>query len=131
MNQEKRIDYKQLNDPFPTDLDDDLLLMTNIINAIIMGDELTSLNEAKRLADWPKWKKAMQAKLNQLKQMGTWELIDKPPDAVPILNKWVFIQKRNKIGQIIKYKARLVARGYSQRLGQDYDESYSPVIRVP
>src|SRR6267378_171210 len=62
--------------------------------------------------------------------MGTWELVNKPPDAVPISNKWVFIQKRNKIGQIIKYKARLVARGYSQRPGQDYNKTYSPVVRV-
>ena len=95
-----------------------------------MGDELTSLNEAKRSADWPEWEKAMQAELKQLNQMGTWELVDKPPDAVPISNKWVFIRKRNKIGQIIKYKARLVARGYSQRPGQDYNETYSPVVRV-
>ena len=42
--QQKRISYKQLNDLFPTDLNDDLLLTTNIINAIIMGDELMSLN---------------------------------------------------------------------------------------
>ena len=95
MNWEKRINYKQLNNPFPTDLDDDLLLMTNIINAIITGDELTSLNEAQWSADWPEWEKAMQAELKQLNQMGTWELVDKPPDAVPISNKWVFIWKRN------------------------------------
>ena len=81
---QKRINYKQLNDLFPTDLDDDLLLTTNIINSIITGDELTSLNEAKRSADWPKWEKAMQAELKQLNQMGTWELVDKPPNAVPI-----------------------------------------------
>ena len=72
----------------------------------------------------------MQAELKQLKGMGTWELIDKPPDAQPISNKWVFVRKRNKIGEIIKYKARLVARGYSQRPGQDYNETYSPVVRV-
>ena len=87
MNQEKldkkRRDYKQLNDLFPTDLNDDLLLTTNIINSIIAEDELTSLNEAKRSADWPEWEKAMLAELKQLNQMGTWELVDKPPNAVP------------------------------------------------
>jgi hypothetical protein len=62
--------------------------------------------------------------------MGTWELVDKPPNAIPVANKWVFIRKRNKLGEIVKYKARLVAKGYSQRPGQDYNETYSPVIRL-
>jgi len=66
-----------------------------------VGDELTSLNKAKISADWPEWEKAMQAELKQLHQMGTWELVDKPPDAVPILNKWVFIRKINKLSQIL------------------------------
>ena len=124
----KQIDYKQLNDPFPTDLNDDLLLTTDIINAIIAGDELTSLNEVKRSVDWLEWDKAVQAELKQLNEMGTWELVDKPPDALLISNKWVFIWKRNKSGEIIKYKARLVAR--AQQPGQDYNETYSPVVRV-
>jgi len=49
------------------------------------------LNEAKKSPDWPEWEKAMQSELNQLHAMGTWELMDKPPDAVLIANKWVFI----------------------------------------
>jgi len=105
-------------------------LTTDIVNAIIAGDEFTSLSEAKRSADWPEWEKAMQAELKQLNEMGTWELVDKPPDTLPITNKWVFVRKRNKLGEIIKYKARLVARGYSQWPGQDYNETYSPVVRV-
>ena len=72
----------------------------------------------------------MQVELKQLHEMGTWELVEKPPDVVPITNKWVFVRKRNKLGEIVKYKARLVARGYSQRPGQDYNETYSPVVRM-
>ena len=133
---QKRVDYKQLNDPFPADLDDNILfddntlLTADIINAIIEGDEIKSLNEAKRSADWLEWEKAMKMELKQLHEMNTWELIDKPLDAIPITNKWVFIRKRNKIGEVVKYKARLVARGYSQRPGQDYNETYSPVVRM-
>jgi hypothetical protein len=126
----KRVDYEQLNDPYPPDFDDDLMLTADIVYAIIAGDEITSLKEAKKSSDWPQWEKAIQAELTQLNNMGTWELVDKPPDAIPVANKWVFIRKRNKLGEIVKYKARLVAKGYSQRPGQDYNETYSPVVRL-
>ena len=62
--------------------------------------------------------------------MGTWKLVEKPPDAVPIANKWTFVRKRNKAGEIIKYKARLVAKGCTQHPGQDYVETFSPVVRM-
>ena len=52
--------------------------------------------------------------------MGTWKLVEKPPDAIPIANKWTFVRKRNKAGEIIKYKARLVAKGCAQRPGHDF-----------
>ena len=51
--------------------------------------------------------------------MGIWKLVEKPPDAVLIANKWMFIRKWNKASEIIKYKARLVAKGCAQRPGQD------------
>ena len=62
--------------------------------------------------------------------MGTWKLVEKPPDAIPIANKWTFVRKRNKAGEIIKYKARLVAKGCAQRPGHDYVETFSPVVRM-
>ena len=46
--------------------------------------------------------------------MGTWKLVEKPPYAVPIANKWMFVRKRNKAGEIIKYKARLMAKNCAQ-----------------
>src|SRR5882757_2638359 len=62
--------------------------------------------------------------------MGTWKLVDKPADAVPISNKWVFLKKYNKLGDLLKYKGRLVAKGCAQRPGQDYLETFSPVVRL-
>src|SRR6266850_2536734 len=62
--------------------------------------------------------------------MGTWKLVEKPPNVIPIANKWVFAKKRDKMGQIIKYKARLVAKGCAQRPGHDYVETHSPVVRL-
>ena len=63
--------------------------------------------------------------------METWELVDLPEDRQPIGNKWVFIQKRDKHGSVIKHKAQLVAQGFSQKPGIDYSETgtFAPVMR--
>jgi hypothetical protein len=60
--------------------------------------------------------------------MGTWKLVNKPKNAIPIVNKWVFIKKRNKAGQLTKYKARLVAKGCVQRPGYNYTKTHTPVV---
>ena len=62
--------------------------------------------------------------------MGTWKLVDKPHNVVPIANKFVLAKKRDREGNIIKYKARLVAKGCAQRPGYDYFETHSPVVRM-
>ena len=76
------------------------------------------------------WKKAIKIELDQLVETGTWKLVDKPKDAISIANKFVFDKKRNKAGKITKYKARLVEKGCSQRPGYDYQETFSPVVRM-
>lgn len=60
---------------------------------------------------------------------NTWILVDKPNNQQLIDNKWVFKVKENPDGSIERYKARLVARGFSQRYGIDYEETFSPVVR--
>ena len=60
--------------------------------------------------------------------MGTWQLVEKLEGAVPIRNKWVLVKKRNKTGEIIKYKARMVAKGCAQHPGYDYLEMHLPVV---
>jgi hypothetical protein len=75
------------------------------VHAIIASDELTGLKDAKSSPEWSKWKKAMQKQLDLLKEMGTWEMVQKPPDVVPITNKWVFVKKWNKEGDVVRYRA--------------------------
>ena len=72
------------------------------------GRDPQTLKEAKTPCKWLAWEKAIQVELEQLRQMGTWELVDPPEDRKPITNKWVFIRKYDKNGTLQKYKVRLV-----------------------
>ena len=126
-----RVDYRYLNDPFPDEEESGIAYIDReeVENAI-SDDECHSLNEAKHSPEWPEWEKAIHAELDQLKRMGTWNLVQKPHDVIPIANKFVFAKKRDKDGNLLKYKARLVAKGYAQRPGFDYVETHSPVVRL-
>ena len=67
--------------------------------------------------------------LNSLKQIGVFgPIIRTPYDVKPVGYKWVFVRKRNEHGEIVRYKARFVAQGFSQSPGIDYEETYSPVV---
>ncbi len=57
-----------------------------------------------------------------------WKLVKKPKDMVPISNKWVLTKKHNKEGNIIKFKAHLVAHGFTQHPSLDYNKTYLPII---
>ena len=51
-------------------------------------------------------------------------------NVIPISNRWVFIRKYNKKGDLLKYKGRLVVKGCAQQPGHDYQETYAPVVRM-
>ena len=61
---------------------------------------------------------------------GTWEIIDPPPGYRPIGLKWVYKVKWDKSGTIVKHKACLVARGFVQREGIDFEEVFMPVAHM-
>ena len=61
---------------------------------------------------------------------GTWELTQLPEGRKTIGSQWVFIIKRNSDGTIDRYKARLVAQGFTQMPGVDYDQTFSPTTRL-
>ncbi|KAD2805312.1 hypothetical protein E3N88_38689 [Mikania micrantha] len=76
------------------------------------------------------WVEAMQLELLQFKKQQVWELVPLPPGKCAIGTKWVFRNKTDENGQIIKNKARLVVQGFSQEEGIDYDETFAPVARL-
>ena len=92
--------------------------------------EPRTLAEAKRRPDWPLWEKAISEELSTLKKAGTWRLEEAPPGANVIGSKWVFKAKKDAAGNIARYKARLVAQGFSQIGGVDYDDTYAPVAKL-
>jgi len=92
--------------------------------------EPRSLAEAKHRPDWHLWEKAIQEELATLNAAGTWRLEEAPAGANIIGSKWVFKAKKDAAGNIARYKARLVAQGFSQVGGVDYDDTYAPVAKL-
>ena len=60
----------------------------------------------------------------------TWKLVDLPPGSKPIGCKWIFKRKMKVDGTIDKFKARLIAKGFTQKEGIDYFDTYAPVARI-
>ncbi|KAI3728074.1 hypothetical protein L6452_16702 [Arctium lappa] len=89
--------------------------------------EPTKISEA--LAD-PDWIIAMQEELNQFKALKVWRLVPKPRGKSIIGTKWIFKNKKDSEGIVVRNKARLVAKGYRQQEGIDYDETFAPVARL-
>ncbi|KAJ7950679.1 Retrovirus-related Pol polyprotein from transposon TNT 1-94 [Quillaja saponaria] len=81
------------------------------------------------LAD-PKWEDAMVEEMKALSKNDTWELASLPHGKRAVGCKWVFTIKRKADGTIKRYKARLVARGFTQTYGVDYQETFAPVAKM-
>ena len=72
----------------------------------------------------------MHKELNQFVRNNVWELTPRPENVHIIGTKWIFKNKTNKEGEVIRNKSRLVAQGYTQVEGVDFDESFAPVARL-
>ncbi|GJT03778.1 putative ribonuclease H-like domain-containing protein [Tanacetum coccineum] len=78
----------------------------------------------------PSWIEAMQDELLQFKLQKVWTLVDLPYGKRAIGTKWVYRNKKDERGIVVRNKARLVAQGYTQEEGIDYDEVFAPVARI-
>jgi hypothetical protein len=92
--------------------------------------EPKTVKEAWNSDEGDAWKHATDEEHRSLRERGTWTVVDRPKDKPVIKGKWVFKRKLNQKGKIERYKARWVARGFTQRYGIDYTETYAGVVRA-
>ena len=91
--------------------------------------EPRTMDEAMSGDNAKEWKAAADSEYQSLLQNDTWELVKLPENRKSIAYKWVFKVKYGSNGQVERFKSRLVAKGYAQKYGIDYDETFSPVVR--
>lgn len=91
--------------------------------------EPRTYKEAISCYDRDLWVKAMEEELTSIRDNGTWEETDLPCGRKTVGSKWVFKLKHEANEKTPRYKARLVAQGFSQKYGTDYDEVFAPVAR--
>src|SRR5271163_2496143 len=89
-----------------------------------------SFDDVRKRADWPRWEEAIQVVLKNLKDNGTWTMVERPAGTNVVDSRWVLRVKKNAAGEVEKYKARLVAKGFTQIYGVDFYETYAPVARL-
>ena len=71
----------------------------------------------------------MEKEMESLRTYDVWDLVELPRDRKAVGSKWVYKLKKNADGSVERYKARLVAQGFTQKFGIDYDETFCPVVR--
>jgi hypothetical protein len=124
--QEISINYTSSGELF-----DRTIMVANSCFSTMVADLLNdhdpkTMAECKQCSDWIKWKEAIEAELDSLRKREVFSnVIPTPPRIHPIGFKWVFIWKRNENDEVVRYKARLVAQGFTQRPGIDFNETYS------
>ena len=96
----------------------------------IVDMEPKTYQEAINSNEADQWVKSIQEKMDSLRKNETWELVTKPKDRKLAGSKWVFKRKQGTLGEEApRYNARMVAKGFSQNEGVDYNEIFSPVVK--
>jgi hypothetical protein len=97
----------------------------------LVDDTPKTIVEAFASPDADDWKETVCSEMESILYNETWELVDRPYGCKPVGCKWVFKKKLRPNGTIDKYKASLVAKSYTQKEGEDFFDTYSPVARLP
>lgn len=100
------------------------------LSAKLVKVEPSTVEEAMNSREKDQWIGAMQKEMDSLQENNVWELTELPEGRQLVGSKWVFKTKTDADGKVERYKARLVAQGFSQKPGCDYDETFCPVVRL-
>nr|GEV47204.1 hypothetical protein [Tanacetum cinerariifolium] len=98
-----------------------------LFSCLLSSIEPANVAKALRDADWVS---AMQEEFDQFARLKVWRLFPRPEGKTIIKTKWIFKNKKDESSLVIRNKARLVAVGYSQQEGIDYNEKFAPVARI-
>src|SRR5258708_10131327 len=137
LRQQPQKDYHVINDPQYHPQKGNESVMAEIIHHVreisMDLDEFNtqypnSIAEAWKSPEWPEWEKAISTELEMLCEKNTLKLSDIPTKHTTIGNRWVFTKKFDEHGNLSRFKAWLVAQGFSQIPGQDYSDTFSPVM---
>jgi len=108
---------------------------THFALALVMAEEIESeepqcYHDAKKDKHWIKWNGGMKEEIDSLLKNGTWDIVEWPKEQKVISCRWLFKLKPGIPGvEAQRYKARLVARGFTQQKGIDYEEVFAPVVK--
>ena len=91
--------------------------------------EPKSVKQAQEDFYWNKWQEAMTLEKKSLNDNKTWTLVPRPKNRRVLRGKWVYKLKRGPTGEILRYKARWVVRGFEQEEGIDYNETFASVVK--
>jgi hypothetical protein len=129
------VDYGESYDRNTTIVD--IYFASSVAETIQNDPDPKSMVECKKRSDWNKWKEAIEAELASLKKREVFSsVIPTPLRTFPVGFKWVFIRKRNENNEVVRYKARLVPQGFTQRPGIDlnifssHEWNYIPILDI-
>lgn len=121
---------RRIRYPFPPN--PNMMLAYSFLGAALYTQEPTeppSYRHAKGDLAWTEWLKAMRSEHESLVDNDTWALVARPADKSVLSGKWVYKLKKGPNGEILRHKARWVARGFEQTQGIDYDETFASVVK--
>ena len=98
------------------------------IDLSINDNDLVSFSQVVSCDNSEKWLNVMKEKINSMKHNGVWDLIELPKGCKRVGCKWVFKTKRESNGNLERYKPRLIAKGFTQKDGIEYKETFSPIL---
>ena len=94
-----------------------------------VGEMPNTFNSAMESSNAVKWKEACDSEYESLRKNDTWDVVPLPKGRKAIGCRWVFRVKENQNGEVERFKARMVAKGFSQKYGIDYEETFAPVAK--